>query len=144
MVDLIACTDLAGSGEEDRLRELAAYRIADTAPEPQIDCIAAVAAALFGTPWAAVTLIGEATHWIKARFGLDLAEMPRSISFCNHTIRSDEVLVVPDAAADPRFRDDPLVRGDLGLRFYAGAFAARLAAGVEARDDSGLLRAAWG
>ncbi|MFE1602237.1 putative bifunctional diguanylate cyclase/phosphodiesterase [Methylobacterium sp. ID0610] len=125
MIDPIVCAGLAGQDEEDRLRELATYRVAATPPEPQIDCIAAVAAALCGTSWAAVTLIGEDTQWVKARFGLDfrldMGEMPRSASFCDHTIRSDAVLVVPDAAADPRFRDTPLVRGEQGVRFYAGA-----------------------
>jgi GAF domain-containing protein len=31
------------------------------------------------------------------------------------------VLFVEDAAADGRFRDSPLVAGEPGLRFYAGA-----------------------
>ncbi|ACA20467.1 diguanylate cyclase/phosphodiesterase with PAS/PAC and GAF sensor(s) [Methylobacterium sp. 4-46] len=126
MVDSFARADGASPGEdmpaeERRLRELAAYRIADSAPEPEIDRIASLAAALFGTPWAAVTLIGEDTQWLKARHGLDLPRTPRSVSFCTHTIESDEVMVVPDASRDPRFRDNPLVRGDLALRFYAGA-----------------------
>lgn len=47
--------------------------------------------------------------------------MPRDISFCGHTILDRDLFVVPDAAADDRFYDNPLVRGELGIRFYAGA-----------------------
>ena len=44
----------------------------------------------------------------------------RDVSFCSHVILGDDALVVPDATRDPRFEDNPLVTGDLGLRYYAG------------------------
>ncbi|WP_407519119.1 putative bifunctional diguanylate cyclase/phosphodiesterase [Methylobacterium oryzisoli] len=94
------------------MRELAACRAAGSGPDPQIDRIAAQAA---------VTLIGEDRQWFKARVGFTLAESARAESFCTHTIRGDGVMVVPDAAEDPRFRDSPLVAGELRARFYAGA-----------------------
>ena len=43
------------------------------------------------------------------------------IAFCDHAIRGTGILVVPDAELDPRFRDNPVVTGDMRLRFYAGA-----------------------
>jgi GAF domain-containing protein len=47
--------------------------------------------------------------------------MPRDIAFCDHAIRQpDRLMEVTDAPADPRFAANPLVTGDLGLRFYAG------------------------
>ncbi|GJE03465.1 putative bifunctional diguanylate cyclase/phosphodiesterase [Methylobacterium isbiliense] len=113
--------DFLEPGERARLRELAASRAVGSGPDPLIDRIAALAAALCGTSQAAVTLIGEDRQWFKARVGFDLAESARADSFCTHTIRDDAVMVVPDAAEDPRFRDSPLVTGDPRVRFYAGA-----------------------
>jgi PAS domain S-box-containing protein len=41
-------------------------------------------------------------------------------AFCVRTVRGDAALIVPDARFDPRFRGEPLVTGDPGVRFYAG------------------------
>ena len=47
--------------------------------------------------------------------------MPRGLGSCAHAIIGDDVLVVPDLSADPRFSGNPLVTGEAHLRFYAGA-----------------------
>jgi PAS domain-containing protein len=53
--------------------------------------------------------------------GLTTSQTSRSISFCGHAILEDDVMVVPDAAADARFADNPIVTGEPNVRFYAGA-----------------------
>jgi anti-sigma regulatory factor (Ser/Thr protein kinase) len=53
--------------------------------------------------------------------GVDVSETSRSVSFCAHAIQYPGLFVIPDARDDERFRDNPLVQGDQGIRFYAGA-----------------------
>jgi len=107
--------------DEKRLEALFRYDVLDTPPEPAFDDITALAARLFDTPIALVTLIDRHRQWFKSRVGLKLAQTARNIAFCDAAIRKPEVMVVPDARLDPRFADNPLVTGPPGIRFYAGA-----------------------
>ena len=111
----------ASIDEHNRLRALHALSLLDTPPESAYDRITALAARLFNTPLAFVSLIDSERQWFKSRHGMDVCEIPRRWSFCNETIRQKSVVVVPDTASDPRFADNPLVTGEHHLRFYAGA-----------------------
>jgi GAF domain-containing protein len=42
------------------------------------------------------------------------------ISFCGHAILGNSIFIIPDAAHDKRFADNPLVINDPKIRFYAG------------------------
>jgi PAS domain S-box-containing protein len=106
--------------EEERLRALYTCRVLDTPPEPEFDDVTLLAAQICGAPLAAVSLIDCDRQWFKSRLGLDATELPRGVAFCAHTILQPELMLVPDAQNDPRFSDNPLVTGDLGIRFYAG------------------------
>jgi two-component system, sensor histidine kinase len=107
--------------EWERLAALRSYEVLDTPPEAAFDRITVLAADLFDTPIAAVSLIDSERQWFKSRVGLEAEETPRKAAFCDHTIRGDGVLVVPDATLDARFADNPLVVDGPRIRFYAGA-----------------------
>lgn len=107
--------------EPDRLAALEAYGILDTPREKDFDDIAALAAAICETPIAVVNLIGDQRQFFKAEVGLGVRETPIDSSFCAKAILEDDFLLVPDATADTRFDCNPLVTGEPGLRFYAGA-----------------------
>jgi len=109
------------SDGRDGLAAVRGYGVLDSPNEPEFDAIVREAAALLGTPIALVSLIDENRQWFKAKVGLEASETPLSISFCTHAVQGAGVFEVTDAASDPRFRDNPLVTGDPGIRFYAGA-----------------------
>jgi GAF domain-containing protein len=75
----------------------------------------------FDVPVVLVTVVERERQIVTARVGTDFAGSSRRDAFCDHLIRSDEVLVVPDARKDPRFAANPLVTGVPFIRFYAGA-----------------------
>jgi GAF domain-containing protein len=106
--------------EEQRLATLHGLQILDTPPEERFDRLTRIAQRVLDAPIAIVSLVDSDRQWFKSCQGLDATETPRSISFCGHTILGDKAFVVPDAALDPRFADNPLVAGAPHIRFYAG------------------------
>lgn len=106
--------------EQQRLRALQQLCILDTPSEERLDRITRIATHFFNVPIALIALVDTQRQWFKSSQGLDVAETPRSISFCGHTILGDTAMVVPDTLRDPRFVDNPLVQNDPHIRFYAG------------------------
>src|SRR5579871_6258173 len=106
--------------EVARLDALRRAQILDSAPEEAFDKITARAAEICGTPIGLISLVDEHRQWFKSRVGTELTETARDVAFCSHAIQSRDLMIVPDALQDDRFRDNPLVTGDPGIRFYAG------------------------
>ena len=106
--------------EAERLAELFQYDILDSLPEPDFDEIVELAAQLCEAEISLISLVDDRRQWFKARHGLDAAETPKNIAFCAHAIHGDEILEVPNAIADERFHDNPLVTDEPNIRFYAG------------------------
>ncbi len=107
--------------EKERLQTLRELLILDTAPERRFDLLTQYAATLFEVPIALVSLVDENRQWFKSRQGIEATETPRSVSFCHHAILQHGTLVINDTLEDPRFQNNPLVTGEPGIRFYAGA-----------------------
>ena len=117
-------TEEGGASEGDaavlRAATTAELGVVIDARAARLDHICDVACALLGAPIALVTLLDEAHQVFLGRHGIARAHTPRADAFCATTILHDEIFVVPDASADARFRDNPLVTGEPGIRFYAG------------------------
>lgn len=109
-------------GNEDlRLNDLISFEILDTKAENDFDDLVELAGQICKCPISLITLVDEDRQWFKAKKGLVVEQTSRDIAFCAHAILQDEVMVVEDATKDERFFDNPLVTGDLNIRFYAGS-----------------------
>ena len=107
--------------EGERLEALRRYAVLDTPSEDAFDRIARLAARLLDVPIVLLALVDAERCFFKARLGLDRAEVPRSQAFSAHAILDDAVLLVENAALDPRFAMGPLVAGPSAIRFCAAA-----------------------
>ena len=104
-----------------RLKALAAYDILDTPSEPSFDDLTQLVAAICEAPIAQINLIDDHRQFTKAGVGFYEIALPLDVSFCRHALASRNLLIIHDATCDPRFRENRLVLGDPGIRFYAGA-----------------------
>lgn len=106
--------------EQERLKALHDLQILGSARLPEYDAVVETCADLFDCPIALISLVDAEEQWFKASCGLAAEGTPREVSFCQYALGHDDLFIVPDASVDDRFRDNPLVAGDPGVRFYAG------------------------
>jgi diguanylate cyclase (GGDEF)-like protein len=106
--------------EQLRLKNLRSLNILDTDAEERFDRVTRLAKRLFRVPIALVSLVDENRQWFKSGIGINSTQTSRDISFCGHTILGNQPFIIPDASADSRFMDNPLVIGEPNIRFYAG------------------------
>ena len=106
--------------EADRMAAVRSLELLDTPPESDFDDLVQLAADLCSVPISSFTLIDEDRAWIKASTGVEVKESPRELSICSWTVQQNSFFEVPDTSKDPRFRANPFVNADPGIRFYAG------------------------
>ncbi|GAA0800035.1 GAF domain-containing protein [Spirilliplanes yamanashiensis] len=108
--------------EERRLAAVRRYELVDHPIEEAYQRVAFIAQTVFDTPIATVSMVESDRVWLAACEGLSgVKEVGKEPGLCASVISQDEVYVVNDALSDPRTLEHPLVRGQLGLRFYAAA-----------------------
>lgn len=112
---------LLPKNEKLRQEALDSYDIVNSLPEQSFDDLTLIASQICDTPIAIISLIDNKRQWFKSKFGLEGSETHRDISFCGHAINEpNKTFEVTDAKKDVRFKDNPLVTGDLNVGFYAG------------------------
>jgi GAF domain-containing protein len=108
--------------DHERLEALRRLAVLDTAAEVVYDDLTRTLAKAFDVPISMVNLLDADRDWFKACIGVSLAESPADTSFCEIFFHcDDDLLVIPDTQADPRFADHPMVTGVPFIRFYASA-----------------------
>ncbi|WIE76180.1 GAF domain-containing SpoIIE family protein phosphatase [Curtobacterium sp. MCSS17_007] len=114
----------AGSSPEAvrRAALVAALDVVDGGPEERFERITRIAREAFGVSGSFLNLAGTEVLTIKSQqsdavFG---PTIPLQDTFCGRTLDQLGPVVVPDARADERYSDMPMVVEDPNVRFYAG------------------------
>lgn len=114
-------SELIPENEDLRLSAVGRYEILDSPPDGVFDRITRLAARIFQVPIATITIVDRDRIWFKSKFGISAEQIDREPGLCASAVLGNELWVVNDAITDVRALENPLVRGELGLRFYAGA-----------------------
>lgn len=107
-----ADTTEAQSMQEElyRLQVLKSYLILDAEREEVFEKFTGLAARIYDVPIALISLVDLGRQWFLSNRGLgDVRETPRRHAFCAHAIlNKNNILIVPDATQDSRFKNNPL------------------------------------
>ncbi|MEP2025919.1 MAG: PAS domain S-box protein [Reichenbachiella sp.] len=107
--------------EEERIKELESFEILDTIEEEDYDFITRMASEICNTKISLISLVDQDRQWFKSHHGLNVRETHRKYAFCAHAIQTpNEVMLIPDATKDVRFKDNPIVKNKPNVIFYAG------------------------
>lgn len=106
--------------EKERIQALKDYNILDTLSDDEFNDIAELISYICNVPIAHVSFMDENRQWFKSKVGFEAVEVSRDLTFCQYTIMNDNLLEVPDAQHDEKFKDHPHVTDGFKVRFYAG------------------------
>lgn len=106
--------------EQQRLAAIERLAVTYTPAEECFDRITRLAARIFATPIATLSVVGEQRVWFKSRVGTVVSELLRADTFSNWVMDHDGALLIPDALADPSFARCEMVVNAPYARFYAG------------------------
>jgi PAS domain S-box-containing protein len=112
--------DPAYRGEAERAQVLDAYGIEALVDDPELTAVVRFAAHLCDADVGLITWLEGDIQRFVARYGVDVKQTPRALSFCGRTMMSGDITMVTDTTQLPEFADHPFVTGPQHVRFYAG------------------------
>jgi two-component system sensor histidine kinase VicK len=89
--------------QAERLKALLHYEVLDSAPDPALTEIAALAARINDAPYAYIGFLDAHRVWFKACVGFNEYERPLTSSACQYVVLNAEPLLIEDAGSDARF-----------------------------------------
>ncbi|MES2568080.1 MAG: GAF domain-containing protein [Bacteroidota bacterium] len=107
--------------EDKRLEEVYKYAELNGSPDAYFNEMAFIIAKCFSAPIALISLVGNEHVEFKGNFGLPQNTVDRGASLCSLAILDSEPTIFTDATKEPCLLTNPLVAGEFGLKFYAGA-----------------------
>lgn len=108
--------------ENERLKALQNLQILESDVQSVFDNIAHIMAETFDVPIALISFVDNKQVFFKGNAGMaGIESKSRGISLCSLAILNDGVTVFEDALKEKCLLHNPLVAGEFGLKFYAGA-----------------------
>ncbi len=108
--------------KKQRLDDLDALEILDSAQGDGFVYLITTAMTLTGMPMAAIALFGEDRLWFRVHSRIGPWKLARNVTLDDRMIANPtEVLVVEDTRTDPRFADSRIIASDPRIGFYAGS-----------------------
>jgi signal transduction histidine kinase len=110
------------SNETERLLALSEFDLDYLELDKSFDDLTKLAAKVTGTTVSLINLIDSFTQWSVSSYGIELRQMPRAESVCQHTIMEEnsDGFEVKDLSKDERFKDTPIVTDSTHLKYYFG------------------------
>jgi len=106
--------------EDGRLAAIERYDIVGEEIEPTFDRLTELARTHFDVDVAFIGIVGEHEERFLSCHGDDYATLERENTMCTHAILEEDVMLVSDVKADPRFEHNEAL-DELNIRSYAGA-----------------------
>lgn len=105
--------------EEQRLNKLAYYGLKNMPKNADLDVFAEAACLITNCAASLIGMMEDDTQTIQSCIGMELDFVPRQSTICQHTLMSNEVLVIEDTLLDDRSRFNEMMM-QANVRFYAG------------------------
>lgn len=106
--------------EAARLAAIRRWQVLEVPPDG-FEAIATLAARIFAVPYAVVSVVDSDRVWFRAHHGLSVDGIDWAPGLCETVVHHDDALFLSDARLHEQSLSNPLVAGEFGLRFYAGA-----------------------
>ncbi|WP_316757671.1 GAF domain-containing protein [Pedobacter aquatilis] len=107
--------------EEKRVDKVNEFKDIDFLRTGEFQSIVDLATEICEKPIGFLSLIDQQYNWFKIVRNFPIKPILKESSFCQYTIQSDELLIIPDASKDDRFSSNELVTGNMHIRFYAAS-----------------------
>jgi len=107
--------------EESRIAAVRAFSRLGLEEDKELKEAVLLAARIFNTPVAALSLLDEDLLSIKLSVGLSNLSLPRVVSFCNFTIAQKEIVIVEDTLKNKNFLELAKMPDGTTTRFYSAA-----------------------